>query len=72
MLPISHAALDGEVISVIPHVRPTFELMGASAKTDFFINSGDGEIKKPPNKQYIFSFPKSYEVSNNAPHQHTL
>ena len=26
--------LDGEVISVIPNVRPTFQLMGATAKID--------------------------------------
>lgn len=26
--------LDGEIISVIPNVRPTFQLMGATAKID--------------------------------------
>ena len=29
--------LDGEVISVIPNVRPTFEGMGATAKIDFVL-----------------------------------
>ena len=29
--------LDGEVISIIPHVRPTFQLMGATAKIDFLL-----------------------------------
>jgi len=28
--------LDGEVISVIPNVGPTFQLMGATLKIDFF------------------------------------
>jgi|OM-RGC.v1.033519985 hypothetical protein len=26
--------LDGEVVSIIPNVRPTFQLMGATAKID--------------------------------------
>jgi len=29
--------LDGEVISVIPNVRPTFQLMGATSKIDFIL-----------------------------------
>jgi len=29
--------LRGEVISIIPNVRPTFQLMGATAKTDFLL-----------------------------------
>jgi len=29
--------LRGEVISVIPHVRPTFQLMGATAKIDYIL-----------------------------------
>ena len=29
--------LDGEVISIIPNVRPTFQLMGATAKIDFIL-----------------------------------
>ena len=29
--------LDGEVISVIPNVRPTFQLMGATSKVDFVL-----------------------------------
>ena len=29
--------LNGEVISVLPNVRPTFQLMGATAKVDFLI-----------------------------------
>lgn len=29
--------LDGEVIAVIPNVRPTFQLMGATSKIDFLI-----------------------------------
>ena len=28
-------SLDGEVISVIPDIRPTFQGMGATAKIDF-------------------------------------
>lgn len=27
----------GEVISIIPHVRPTFQLMGATAKIDYLL-----------------------------------
>ena len=27
--------LSGEVVSIIPNVRPTFQLMGATAKIDF-------------------------------------
>lgn len=27
--------LEGEVVSVIPNVKPTFQLMGATAKVDF-------------------------------------
>ena len=29
--------LDGDVISVIPNVRPTFQLMGATSKIDFIL-----------------------------------
>jgi hypothetical protein len=29
--------LHGEVISVLPNVRPTFQLMGATAKVDFLL-----------------------------------
>ena len=29
--------LNGEVISVVPNVRPTFQFMGATAKVDFLL-----------------------------------
>ena len=29
--------LDGEVISIVPHVRPTFQLMGATSRTDYIL-----------------------------------
>jgi len=29
--------LKGEVVSIIPNVKPTFQLMGATAKTDFLL-----------------------------------
>ncbi len=29
--------VDGEVVSIIPHVRPTFQFMGATARTDFIL-----------------------------------
>lgn len=29
--------LNGEVISVLPNVRPTFQVMGATAKVDFLL-----------------------------------
>ena len=29
--------LHGEVISIIPNVRPTFQLMGATAKVDYLL-----------------------------------
>ena len=29
--------LDGEVMAVIPNVRPTFQLMGATSKVDFLL-----------------------------------
>jgi len=29
--------LDGEVLTVIPNVKPTFQLMGATAKVDFLL-----------------------------------
>lgn len=29
--------LNGEVVSIIPNVRPTFQLMGATAKIDFIL-----------------------------------
>lgn len=31
------ATLAGEVVSVIPNVRPTFKLMGATATIDFLL-----------------------------------
>jgi len=29
--------LDGEVLSIVPNVRPTFQLMGAAAKIDYLL-----------------------------------
>jgi rhamnose utilization protein RhaD (predicted bifunctional aldolase and dehydrogenase) len=29
--------LHGEIISIVPHVRPTFQLMGATAKIDYLL-----------------------------------
>lgn len=29
--------LDGEVISIFPNVKPTFQLMGATAKVNFLL-----------------------------------
>ena len=29
--------LKGEVVSIIPNVKPTFQLMGATAKIDFLL-----------------------------------
>lgn len=29
--------LEGEVVSVLPNVRPTFQLMGATSKVDFLL-----------------------------------
>jgi hypothetical protein len=29
--------LGGEVVSIIPNVRPTFQLMGATAKIDYIL-----------------------------------
>ena len=29
--------LHGEIVSIIPHVRPTFQLMGATAKIDYIL-----------------------------------
>ena len=29
--------LEGEVVSIIPNVKPTFQLMGATAKIDFLL-----------------------------------
>ncbi|MCS5489856.1 hypothetical protein [Algoriphagus limi] len=29
--------LDGEIVSVIPNVRPTFQFMGATAKVDYLL-----------------------------------
>lgn len=29
--------LSGEVISIIPNVKPTFQLMGATSKVDFLL-----------------------------------
>lgn len=30
-------ALDGDVISVIPNIQPTFQLMGATSKVNFLL-----------------------------------
>jgi len=30
-------SLSGEVISIIPNVRPSFQIMGASAKIDYLL-----------------------------------
>ncbi|EMR75015.1 hypothetical protein MBGDF03_00504 [Thermoplasmatales archaeon SCGC AB-540-F20] len=29
--------LRGEIVAIIPNTRPTFQLMGATAKTDFLL-----------------------------------
>jgi hypothetical protein len=29
--------LDGQVISILPNVKPTFQIMGATAKVDFLL-----------------------------------
>lgn len=29
--------LNGEIISIVPNVRPTFQFMGATAKVDFLL-----------------------------------
>jgi hypothetical protein len=29
--------LKGEVVAIIPNTKPTFQLMGATAKTDFLL-----------------------------------
>lgn len=29
--------MDGDVVSIIPNVKPTFQLMGATAKVDFLL-----------------------------------
>ena len=29
--------LEGEVVSIIPNVKPTFQFMGATAKVDFLL-----------------------------------
>lgn len=29
--------LDGEVLSIVPYVSPTFQFMGATAKVDFLL-----------------------------------
>jgi hypothetical protein len=29
--------LDGDVVSVIPNIRPTFQLMGATSKIDYIL-----------------------------------
>ncbi len=36
--------IQGEVVSVIPNVRPTFQIMGATAKIDSLFNCGTQEI----------------------------
>lgn len=30
-------SLEGEIVSIIPNVKPTFQLMGATAKIDFLL-----------------------------------
>ncbi len=30
-------SLNGEIISILPNVKPTFQLMGATAKVDFLL-----------------------------------
>ena len=30
-------SLKGEIVSIIPNVKPTFQLMGATAKVDFLL-----------------------------------
>jgi hypothetical protein len=29
--------LEGEVLSIVPHISPTFQLMGATARVDFLL-----------------------------------
>lgn len=29
--------LEGEVLSIVPYISPTFQLMGATAKVDFLL-----------------------------------
>lgn len=29
--------LEGEVLAIVPHVSPTFQLMGATSKVDFLL-----------------------------------
>jgi len=29
--------LDGEVLSIVPNIRPTFQLMGSTAKIDYLL-----------------------------------
>lgn len=29
--------LNGEIVSIVPNVRPTFQIMGATAKIDFLL-----------------------------------
>ena len=41
--------LNGEVLSIIPNVKPTFQLMGATAKVDFLLiveKIGKRKVKK--------------------------
>ena len=30
-------SLEGEIVAIIPNVKPTFQLMGATAKVDFLL-----------------------------------
>ena len=30
-------SVQGEIISIVPHVTPTFQLIGATAKIDYFL-----------------------------------
>jgi rhamnose utilization protein RhaD (predicted bifunctional aldolase and dehydrogenase) len=30
-------SLHGDILAVVPHVRPTFQFMGATSKTDYLL-----------------------------------
>jgi len=40
--------LDGEVISIVPNVQPVFQLMGATAKTNFLLIVEKTGLKETP------------------------
>ena len=46
--------LEGEVVSVIPDVRPTFQGMGATAKIDFLLVDGSFSDTQFDAPSYIF------------------